>query len=155
MGRLRFRVSRTRSTGSVPAQSFEVVQSEGTRRIDDEITRHKPAALCFEFDYPDRERLLAMQSVKRSHPRLPILMLTLGHSESLAVWAFRARVWNYLVQAGAGHRAVRNAPDACLHLPPDFAAACGPNTWPWGRPMASKIARSAQKLRGFSQAWIT
>ena len=39
-----------------------------------------------------------MQAIKQAHPRLPILMLTLEHSESLAVWAFRARVWNYLVK---------------------------------------------------------
>ena len=39
-----------------------------------------------------------MQAIKQTYPRLPILMLTLEHSESLAVWAFRARAWNYLVK---------------------------------------------------------
>jgi AraC-like DNA-binding protein len=39
-----------------------------------------------------------MRTIKQSHARLPILMLTSEHSEQLAVWAFRARVWNYLVK---------------------------------------------------------
>src|SRR5688572_11121983 len=77
---------------------FEIVQVEAIGRVPQEIARRKPGALCFEFDYPDQVRLQAMQSIKLSHPRLPILMLTLEHSESLAVWAFRARVWNYLVK---------------------------------------------------------
>lgn len=80
------------------ATSFEVVQVTNIESAPQDIARHKPGALCFEFDYPDQERLRAMQEVKKGHPRLPILMLTREHSESLAVWAFRARVWNYLVK---------------------------------------------------------
>lgn len=80
------------------AASFEIVQVDGIGKVPQEIERRRPGALCFEFDYPDQQRLQAMQSIKQSHPRLPILMLTLEHSESLAVWAFRARVWNYLVK---------------------------------------------------------
>jgi AraC-like DNA-binding protein len=129
------------------AQSFEVVQSEGTRRIDDEITRHKPAALCFEFDYPDRERLLAMQSVKRSHPRIPILMLTLGHSESLAVWAFRARVWNYLVKPVPGielSETLRTLASICHRTSPPRAAqhlAMGTPDGVEDRPISADVAR--------------
>src|SRR5262245_25574177 len=107
------------------AESFDVVQSEGMPRIDAEVARHKPAALCFEFDYPDRERLLAMQSVKRVHPRLPILMLTLAHSESLAVWAFRARVWNYLVKPVPGaelSETLRTLATICHRTSPPRAA---------------------------------
>lgn len=39
-----------------------------------------------------------MRDLKRRFMSLPVLMLTLAHSEALAVWAFRARVWNYLVK---------------------------------------------------------
>jgi AraC-like DNA-binding protein len=63
-----------------------------------DIENLMPSVLCFDFDHPDQHRLQALQDVKKSYPRLPILMLTLDHSESLAVWAFRARVWNYLVK---------------------------------------------------------
>jgi AraC-like DNA-binding protein len=67
-------------------------------QLPDDIARWKPGALCFEYDYPDQRRLEAMLGVKKAFPRLPILMLTTEHSERLAVWAFRARVWNYLVK---------------------------------------------------------
>lgn len=51
-----------------------------------------------DFDYPDRNSLQFLRQVKASAPSVPILMLTLKHSEALAVWAFRNRVWDYLVK---------------------------------------------------------
>lgn len=65
---------------------------------DAQIGRIQPQILVFEFDFPDQTRLRAMQHMKQRHPGLPILMLTVQHSEGLAVWSFRARVWNYLVK---------------------------------------------------------
>lgn len=61
------------------------------------IGQTSPQLLCFEFDYPDLPKLKALQQTHRVHPTLPILMLTEHHSEALAVWAFRAGVWDYLV----------------------------------------------------------
>ncbi len=80
------------------APFFDLVRSVRIDRAAEEITRARPKVLCFDFDYPDEARLRAMQAIKSEHMRLPILMLTLEHSEALAVWAFRARVWNYLVK---------------------------------------------------------
>jgi AraC-like DNA-binding protein len=77
--------------------SFEV----SCARLDevaDAIARLRPRALCFDFDYPDHARLCTMQSTKRANLNLPVLMLTIEHSEALAVWAFRVPVWNYLVK---------------------------------------------------------
>jgi len=74
------------------AAYFEIEQVRGTSQAAAELARLKPHALCFDFDYPDQKCLQGMQAIKLSHPRLPILMLTFEHSESLAVWAFRARV---------------------------------------------------------------
>jgi AraC-like DNA-binding protein len=76
---------------------FEVSCSR-TEIATQDILRLRPRALCFDFDYPDQLRLRMMQAIKREHMSLPILMLTLAHSEALAVWAFRAQVWNYLVK---------------------------------------------------------
>ncbi len=39
-----------------------------------------------------------MQVVRRSSPSLPVLMFTVQHSEAIAVWALRARLWNYYVK---------------------------------------------------------
>ncbi len=58
----------------------------------------RPDALCFDYDYPDRAGLELLQKTKQAHPSIPILMLTVQHSEELAVWAFRARVWDYFVK---------------------------------------------------------
>jgi AraC-like DNA-binding protein len=80
------------------AATFEIVQADSIEQVVQEIVRRRPAVLCFDFDYPDQRRLEIMRTVKQTHPRLPILMLTLEHNEQLAVWAFRARVWNYLVK---------------------------------------------------------
>lgn len=55
-------------------------------------------AAVFDFDDPSPACLQLMQSIKRKCPSVPIVMLTETHSEELAVWAFRARVWNYLVK---------------------------------------------------------
>lgn len=57
-----------------------------------------PRVACFEFDLPTPEALESMKSIKRVHSGVPILMLTESHSEELAVWSFRSRVWNYLVK---------------------------------------------------------
>lgn len=66
--------------------------------IDSEIQRVMPDGLCFDFDYPTMEGLKTLRETKSKHRSVPILMLTVQHSESLAVWAFRTRVWDYLVK---------------------------------------------------------
>lgn len=79
-------------------EHFEVTCSGRVDQAESEIARVQPRALCFDFDYPDRERLAAMQAVKQAHPSLPLIMFTIEHSEALAVWAFRVPVWNYLAK---------------------------------------------------------
>jgi AraC-like DNA-binding protein len=66
--------------------------------LHDALLRELPDAICFEFDYPDRTGLQQVQAAKRQFPRVPMLMVTLQHSESLAIWAFRTRLWDYLVK---------------------------------------------------------
>jgi AraC-like DNA-binding protein/CheY-like chemotaxis protein len=80
------------------AKFFEVSCSAHMKHATRDILRLRPKALCFDFDFPDQMRLRIMQTIKRENMGLPILMLTLAHSEALAVWAFRAHVWNYLVK---------------------------------------------------------
>lgn len=62
------------------------------------IPHVRPKMLFFEYDYPDLYGLNALQQTKLHHPSLPIVMLTEQHSEALAVWALRGRVWDYLVK---------------------------------------------------------
>jgi len=62
------------------------------------ISTTTPDIIVFEFDDPIPEQLRLLQRVKRLHSSIPMLMITSTHSEDLAVWAFRTRVWNYLVK---------------------------------------------------------
>jgi len=80
------------------ATVFELTVVPGTAAAVRELTRGRFQAVCFECDYPDQSCLSAMQAIKQDHARLPMLMLTLEHSEALAVWAFRSRMWNYFAK---------------------------------------------------------
>lgn len=62
------------------------------------LLAHPPIAACFEFDYPDLQGLTDLRQAKQRAASVPLLMVTQAHSESLAVWAFRTRVWDYFVQ---------------------------------------------------------
>lgn len=63
-----------------------------------------PIAIIFEFNVPSSEQLFALRECKRLFPSIPVLMLTEAHSELLAVWALRARVWDYLVKPFSVHK---------------------------------------------------
>ena len=59
-------------------------------------------AICLDYDYPDIPGLSFLTQAKELYPSTPVIMLTVQHSEDLAIWAFRARVWDYLVKPVAG-----------------------------------------------------
>ena len=62
------------------------------------MSRFVPQVVCFDFEQTQAVHLRAMRDFKRLHPSVPLLMMTAQHSEALAVWAFRVRVWNFLVK---------------------------------------------------------
>ena len=66
--------------------------------ISELVTERRIEIVCFDFDYPNRSGLRLLQEFKVEHPSLPVLMFTLQHSENLAIWSFRSRVWDYLVK---------------------------------------------------------
>ncbi len=61
-------------------------------------TKAPPSLIIFNFDFPDLSGLHCLQNTKRAFSSVPVLMLTEEHSENLAVWALRTRVWDYLVK---------------------------------------------------------
>jgi YesN/AraC family two-component response regulator len=79
-------------------RSFDIHRYDSLSSLESAIARINPSIICFEFDFPTKTGLKLMQRTKQAHARLPILMLTVQHSESLAVWAFRSKVWDYLVK---------------------------------------------------------
>ena len=79
-------------------EEFVVTIVRQISHIPDKISEQRPDFLIFEYDFPDIQRLKALQQTKIDSPRLPILMLTEHHSEALAVWAFRSGVRDYVVK---------------------------------------------------------
>jgi AraC-like DNA-binding protein len=65
--------------------------------LDGAIRENQPGLLCFEYDSPAPTQLEVLRSTRSIYPSLPILMITEDHSEELAVWALRMRVWDYMV----------------------------------------------------------
>jgi AraC-like DNA-binding protein len=63
-----------------------------------EIGRLPIAGVCFDFDYPDKHLLRQAVDLKRMFPSIPMLVMTLQHSEPLAVWAYRNGMLDYLVK---------------------------------------------------------
>ncbi len=64
----------------------------------EKVGKIAPILLCFEYDYPDIHGLSLLQQVRQRFPSLPVIMVTEQHSEALAVWALRNRLWDYLVK---------------------------------------------------------
>lgn len=101
------------------------------------IAAERPHFVAVEYDYPDRARLAAVPLVRREFPTLPLLMFTEFHTEALALWAFRSRVWDYRVKpiddrtltrlinvlssAGAASASMQATP--AIGLLPDLGAA--------------------------------
>jgi len=80
------------------------------KRLDEAIANSTINGVCFDMDYPDHRSLNLLRTAKMSFPQLPMLLLTLQHSESLAVWAFRTRVLDFLVKPvsrGEMHRCLQ------------------------------------------------
>jgi CheY-like chemotaxis protein len=57
-----------------------------------------PQIICLEYDFPDRHGLLLLRQLRFDYPSIPIIMLTTKSCESLAIWAFRTGVRDYLVK---------------------------------------------------------
>jgi AraC-like DNA-binding protein len=62
------------------------------------LSERQPDAMVFDFSDASRANLRLLLTIKHQYPAIPILMVTEEHSENLAIWAFRARVWNYFVK---------------------------------------------------------
>lgn len=95
-------VNLTREARTVLEESaggaFDVRRVREPTQIPVAIQVHAPQFLCFEFDEPDAPGIAVLAHTRREHPSLPVLMITGGHSEALALWALRIRVWDLLVK---------------------------------------------------------
>jgi AraC-like DNA-binding protein len=93
------------------AEYFEVTQVSGRQSLDRRLKTTRPDAVFFDFDYPDKGSLSVAAKLKQANPSIPMVFVTLQHSEALAVWVFRSRFADYLV------RPLRQAEtDRCLAM---------------------------------------
>ena len=101
------------SHGELPTairESCDVEICSDAHQLEQTIERGSIDCVCFDLDYPDHGSLNLLRKTKMNFPQLPILLLTLQHSESLAVWAFRSRVLDFLVKPvshGEFHRCLQ------------------------------------------------
>lgn len=89
-----------RDTGALNdfEHAFQMHRRSPLASIHADVERLQPAVAFFDFDFPTKPGLQLLRETKRDLPGLPLVMLTVQHSEALAVWAFRSRVWDYLVK---------------------------------------------------------
>ncbi len=83
---------------SAVMESCDVEICPDVSQLDATIADNSIQCVCFDIDYPDHSSLNLVRKTKMRYPQLPVLLLTLQHSESLAVWAFRSRVLDFLVK---------------------------------------------------------
>ena len=86
------------TTQAVFSQAFDLHCRAPLSSIRADAERIQPAVVFFDFDFPTRHGLNLLRETKRTFPSMPLIMLTVQHSEALAVWAFRSRVWDYYVK---------------------------------------------------------
>ncbi len=62
------------------------------------IEKMRPDVVVYDFDYADIIGLKSLRRVRENFPFMPVVMLAEQHYESLAIWALRCRVWDYLLK---------------------------------------------------------
>lgn len=77
---------------------YRVHETIDKRQMACVITHIKPTLICLDFDFPDLPDLQLLRQIRITYSTIPLIMLTIQHSENLAVWAFRTGVRNYLVK---------------------------------------------------------
>ena len=75
-----------------------IYKIRGVDKVTDAIRALTPRAVLFEYDVPSVELLEPLKTLASDFPASRFVMITRQHSESLAVWALRARIWDYLVK---------------------------------------------------------
>jgi AraC-like DNA-binding protein len=83
-------------TPSIFARKCDVVRTSGFN--EPVVDRENPDFIVLEFDYPSRQDLARATTFKQQLSGIPMVAVTVQHSEALAVWFFRARFYDYLVQ---------------------------------------------------------
>jgi AraC-like DNA-binding protein/CheY-like chemotaxis protein len=79
-------------------QSFDVTTMQDDGSLGEQISAQQPACVFYDCDYPDKLRLERIRRYKDACPSIPFVLVTLLHSEELAVWTFRNGALDYFVK---------------------------------------------------------
>lgn len=91
-------------TGGAPAllpgmaENCEFTCATSQQSIERRLKTDQPDVVFFDFDYPDKGGLSVAAMLKEKNPSVPMVIVTLQHSEALAVWVFRSRFVDYLAR---------------------------------------------------------
>jgi YesN/AraC family two-component response regulator len=76
----------------------QIVLLDNQHHLSGRMSSDVPDVIIFEFCCPELRCLRLLEQTKNEYPSIPILMVTEYHDEALAIWALRARVWDYLIK---------------------------------------------------------
>ena len=86
------------------AERCDILRCSG---IDDRnIDATETDLVVLEFDYPSKVDMEGAAQLKVTYPGIPMIIITVQHSEALAVWFFRKKFMDYLVQPVINSEAV-------------------------------------------------
>ena len=118
---------------AVFAEGCDIEVCADISRLNETIESSSVDCICFDIDYPEHDGLDLLRRTKIRYPQIPVLLLTLQHSESLAVWAFRTRVLDFLVKPvsrGEFHRCLQVLRYVASASPKQKSRSLGENVAP-------------------------
>ena len=91
----------------IPRAFQELCQVEHVEGlIESRVEDFDPDLVVLEFDYPNRPDMERAARLKSRFSGVPMIVVTLQHSEALAVWFFRKKFLDFLVQPVASSEAL-------------------------------------------------
>lgn len=79
------------------------IYSDSITELHRKLISYKADFILVDFDFPRVEDMLELVQIKIDFPQLPMIMMTVHHTEALATWALRARFLDYLVKPVSKH----------------------------------------------------
>jgi AraC-like DNA-binding protein len=79
-------------------EAFQVQKVRGDQQLAESVRAIRPVGIFYDCDYPDAKSLRLIGDIKKVFRSIPFVLITLQHSESLAVWAFRQGALDYFVK---------------------------------------------------------
>ena len=80
------------------SDEFDVQVIHRQASINEMFAEVEPLAIFYDCDYTDKKRLSLIREMKLVQSSVPFVLVTLQHSEALAVWTFRQGAMDYLVK---------------------------------------------------------